>query len=74
MHDRKRILVTGGAGLLGSNFCECLVNEGNDVICMDNFRTSAKRNIRHLMDNNYFELLECGILFRTFTTSVIMRH
>ncbi|MCR5236016.1 MAG: SDR family oxidoreductase [Lachnospiraceae bacterium] len=62
MHDRKRILVTGGAGFLGSHLCERLVNEGNDVICMDNFRTSAKRNIRHLMDNNYFEFIRHDII------------
>ncbi len=62
MHDRKRILVTGGAGFLGSHLCERLVNEGNDVICMDNFRTSAKRNIRHLMDNHYFEFIRHDII------------
>ena len=62
MHDRTRILVTGGAGFLGSHLCERLVNEGNDVICMDNFRTSAKRNIRHLMDNKYFEFIRHDII------------
>ena len=62
MHDRKRVLVTGGAGFLGSHLCERLVNEGNDVICMDNFRTSAKRNIRHLMDNNFFEFIRHDII------------
>ncbi len=62
MHDRNRILVTGGAGFLGSHLCERLVNEGNDVICLDNFRTSAKRNIRHLMNNNYFEFIRHDII------------
>ncbi len=62
MHDRTRILVTGGAGFLGSHLCERLVNEGNDVICMDNFRTSAKRNIRNLMDNKYFEFIRHDII------------
>ena len=46
----KRILVTGGAGFLGSHLCECLVETGHDVICVDNFFTSQKRNIAHLLD------------------------
>ena len=62
MHDRTRVLVTGGAGFLGSHLCERLVADGNDVICMDNFRTSAKRNIRHLMDNKYFEFIRHDVI------------
>lgn len=62
MHDRTRVLVTGGAGFLGSHLCERLVAEGNDVICMDNFRTSAKRNIRHLLDSPYFEFIRHDII------------
>ncbi|MEA1918209.1 MAG: UDP-glucuronic acid decarboxylase family protein [Campylobacterota bacterium] len=54
---RKRILVTGGAGFLGSHLCERLLNEGNDVICLDNFFTGDKKNIEHLLDNHYFELV-----------------
>jgi UDP-glucuronate decarboxylase len=54
---RKRILVTGGAGFLGSHLCERLLNEGNDVICLDNFFTGDKKNIEHLLSNNYFELV-----------------
>ena len=54
---RKRILVTGGAGFLGSHLCERLLNEGNDVICLDNFFTGDKRNIEHLLANHYFELI-----------------
>jgi len=54
---RKRILVTGGAGFLGSHLCEKLLEQGNDVICVDNLFTGSKDNIRHLMDNNYFEFI-----------------
>lgn len=53
----KRILVTGGAGFVGSHLCERLLNEGNDVICMDNYFTGQKKNILHLLDNPYFELV-----------------
>lgn len=53
----KRILVTGGAGFIGSHLCERLVNEGNDVICLDNFFTGSKDNIRHFLSNNQFELV-----------------
>ena len=52
-----RILITGGAGFIGSHLCERLLNEGNDVICLDNFFTGSKDNIRHLLDNNRFELV-----------------
>ncbi|MCL2329350.1 MAG: SDR family oxidoreductase [Bacteroidetes bacterium] len=53
----KRILVTGGAGFIGSHLCERLLNEGNEVICLDNFFTGSKQNIRHLLGNPYFELV-----------------
>ncbi|MGQ1786766.1 MULTISPECIES: UDP-glucuronic acid decarboxylase family protein [unclassified Saccharicrinis] len=53
----KRILVTGGAGFIGSHLCERLLNEGNEVICLDNYFTGSKTNILHLMDNPYFELI-----------------
>jgi UDP-glucuronate decarboxylase len=55
--NRKKILVTGGAGFLGSHLCERLLNEGNEVYCMDNFFTGQKQNIVHLLDNPYFELI-----------------
>ena len=53
----KKILVTGGAGFVGSHLCERLLKEGNEVICLDNFFTGSKQNILHLMDNPYFELV-----------------
>ena len=53
----KRILVTGGAGFIGSHLCERLLNEGNDVVCLDNYFTGSKRNIIHLMDNPFFEVI-----------------
>lgn len=57
----KRILVTGGAGFIGSHLCEKLLNEGNEVLCLDNFFTGSKQNIVHLMDNPYFELIRHDI-------------
>ncbi|HAA01835.1 MAG TPA: NAD-dependent dehydratase, partial [Syntrophobacteraceae bacterium] len=63
MHFRKRILVTGGAGFLGSHLCERLVAEGNDVLCVDNLYTGSKRNIVHLIGNPYFELQRHDITF-----------
>jgi len=63
MHIRKRVLVTGGAGFLGSHLCERLLNEGCDVLCADNFYTGSKRTIENLMGNPYFELLRHDITF-----------
>jgi UDP-glucuronate decarboxylase len=56
-YGRKRVLVTGGAGFLGSHLCERLLARGNDVLCVDNFYTGTKDNIAHLIGNPYFELL-----------------
>jgi UDP-glucuronate decarboxylase len=60
---KKRVLVTGGAGFLGSFLCERLLSEGSDVICMDNFFTGRKANIAHLMDDPYFELMRHDVTF-----------
>ena len=60
---KKRVLVTGGAGFLGSFLCERLLAEGCDVICMDNFFTGRKANIAHLIDNPYFELMRHDVTF-----------
>jgi len=60
---RKRILVTGGAGFIGSHLCEKLLNKGNEVICVDNFFTGSKQNIVHLLSNLYFEVVRHDITF-----------
>ncbi len=54
---KKRVLVTGGAGFLGSHLCDRLLKDGNDVICVDNLFTGSKDNIRHLLGNPYFEFI-----------------
>lgn len=58
-----RILVTGGAGFLGSHLCERLLSQGHDVLCVDNFFTGRKRNIAHLMSNPYFEVMRHDVTF-----------
>jgi UDP-glucuronate decarboxylase len=63
MHLRKRVLVTGGAGFLGSFLCERLLAKDCDVVCVDNFYTGTKRNIVHLLNNSYFELIRHDITF-----------
>lgn len=60
--SRKKILITGGAGFIGSHLCERLLNDGNEVICVDNYFTGSKENIVHLMDNPYFELIRHDIV------------
>jgi len=57
----KRILVTGGAGFIGSHLCEYLLNQGNEVICLDNFFTGYKSNVSHLLSNSRFELIRHDI-------------
>jgi len=60
---RKRILVTGGAGFLGSHLCERLIVQGHDVLCVDNYFTGTKDNVAHLLDNPHFELLRHDVTF-----------
>jgi UDP-glucuronate decarboxylase len=60
---RKRVLVTGGAGFIGSHLCERLLQEGHEAICVDNFYTGAKDNIKHLINNPYFEIIRHDITF-----------
>ena len=57
----KRILVTGGAGFVGSHLCKRLINEGNEVICLDNFFTGNKQNVKDLLNNINFELVRHDI-------------
>ena len=59
----KRILVTGGAGFLGSHLCEKLLHKGHDVLCVDNYFTGRKQNIAHLIDNPYFEAMRHDVTF-----------
>ena len=63
MHPRKRVLVTGGAGFLGSHLCARLLDDGGDVLCVDNFFTGTKDNIRGLLDHHSFELLRHDVTF-----------
>lgn len=60
---KKRVLVTGGAGFLGSHLCERLLKDGHDVLCLDNFFTGSKENIAHLIGNPFFELLRHDVCF-----------
>ena len=62
----KRILVSGGAGFIGSHLCTKLVDEGHHVICLDNFFTGTKKNISHLLNKGNFELVEHDITFPYF--------
>lgn len=62
MTARKQVLVTGGAGFLGSHLCDRLIDQGHDVICLDNFFTGCKRNVEHLIGNPRFELIRHDVI------------
>jgi UDP-glucuronate decarboxylase len=66
MLEQTRIMVTGGAGFLGSHLCERLVEAGHDVLCVDNFYTGRRRNVRQLLDNPAFELMRHDVTFPLF--------
>ena len=66
IHLQKRILITGGAGFLGSHLCDCLTEDGHDVLCLDNFFTGAKRNIDHLIGRSNFELIRHDLVHPIF--------
>ncbi len=66
MNKRKRILVTGGAGFIGSHLCEMLLKQGHDVLCLDNFFTGSKDNVIHLMDDHRFEVIRHDITREIF--------
>jgi UDP-glucuronate decarboxylase len=63
MHLEKRVLVTGGAGFLGSHLCERLLADGAVVVCVDNFFTGARRNVEHLLDHKHFEVIRHDVTF-----------
>lgn len=65
-HTRKRILVTWGAGFIGSHLCERLLSDGHDILCVANFYTGTRDNIAHLLDHPHFELLRHDITFPLF--------
>lgn len=66
LNPPKRVLVTGGAGFLGSHLCERLLADGHEVLCVDNFFTGHRRNVEHLLDNRHFELLRHDVTFPLF--------
>src|SRR5260370_5329981 len=59
----RRVLVTGGAGFIGSHLCKRLLERGDEVLCVDNFYTGTRRNVQHLLDNPLFELMRHDICF-----------
>mgnify|MGYP003590304020 CR=1 FL=1 len=61
-HENRRVLVTGGAGFLGSHLCERLLSEGHEVLCLDNFYTGSRKNISHLMQHPNFELIRHDVV------------
>ena len=67
----KRILVTGGAGFLGTHLCEMLLNDGNEVLCLDNYYTGRRSNVTHLLSNRKFEVIRHDICFPLYVEVVL---
>ena len=72
--DRKRILVTGGAGFIGSNLCDRLLSDGHEIICVDNFFSGRKENIFHLLDNPNFEHIRHDVTFPLYLEADLIFH
>ena len=66
MFPRKRVLVTGGSGFLGSHLCARLLHEGHEVLCVDNFFSGSRANVEELMDDRRFELIRHDVTFPLF--------
>ena len=63
MLNERRVLVSGGAGFIGSHLCERLLGEGHEVLCVDNFYTGTRHNLHHLLSNSRFELMRHDVCF-----------
>ena len=72
--DSKRIIVTGGAGFIGSNLCDRLLSDGHEILCVDNFFSGRKENIAHLLDNPHFEFIRHDITFPLYLEADIIYH
>jgi UDP-glucuronate decarboxylase len=72
--DSKRIIVTGGAGFIGSNLCDRLINEGHEILCVDNFFSGRKENITHLFDNPNFEHIRHDVTFPLYLEADLIFH
>ena len=69
-----KVIVTGGAGFIGSNLCERLLNEGHEILCVDNFFSGRKRNISHLEDDPKFEVVRHDVTFPLYLEADIIFH
>jgi nucleoside-diphosphate-sugar epimerase len=69
----KRILITGGAGFLGSHLCDRLIKDGHDVLCADNFFTGSKTNVAHLLGHPYFELMRHDVTVPLYVVRAELR-
>ena len=72
--DSKRIIVTGGAGFIGSNLCDRLISEGHEILCVDNFFSGRKENIAHLLDNPSFEHIRHDVTFPLYLEADLIFH